>query len=70
MTIESQAYASPATQTLTKGKTLASPKEWNYGKKRTEKRLPCYLNGGFYIPNFSEMSLETINLQRQLHVND
>jgi hypothetical protein len=70
MTTELQAYASPAMQTLIKGKTLANPKGWNYGKNRTEKRLPCYLNGGFYIPNFSEMSFETINLQRQLNANE
>ena len=37
-------------------------REWNCGKKRTERRLPCYLNKDFYIPKFNEMTLEAFNL--------
>ena len=53
-----------------KDQNLAKQKDWNIGKTLIETRLPCYLKGGFYIPDFTKMSLETINLQRQLHVNE
>jgi len=62
MITELPVCASNATQNLTKAKISAKQKDWNYGKKRTEKRLPCYLNQGFYIPNFSDMTFETVEL--------
>lgn len=62
MTIGSQAYASNATTKSTKGQISARQKDWTCGKKRTEKRLPCYLNEGFYIPKFEEMDYDTVEL--------
>lgn len=62
MTIESQAFASNATTKSTKDQILARQKDWTCGKKRTEKRLPCYLNEGFYIPKFEEMDYDTVEL--------
>lgn len=62
MTIELQAFALDATVNLTKGKPLAKQREWICGKKRTEKRLPSYLNKGFYIPKFHEMTYESVEL--------
>ena len=62
MTTELPVCASNAIQNSIKEKTLQKSKEWNCGKKRTEKRLPCYLNQGFYIPNFSDMTFETVEL--------
>jgi hypothetical protein len=44
-------------------------KGWNFGKKPIEKRLPCYLNQGFYIPKFEEMTLETIELLELLNAS-
>jgi hypothetical protein len=29
--------------------------------------LPCYLNQGFYIPKFEEMTQETVELLELLH---
>lgn len=66
----SQASATPATQNSTKAQACLKRSEWNFGRTRTEKRLPCYLNGGFYIPDFSKMTFETVQLQRQLHENE
>ena len=62
MTIESQASASSATTKSTKDQISARQKDWTCGKKRTEKRLPCYLNEGFYIPKFEEMDYDTVEL--------
>ena len=66
MTIESQAYASNATTKSTKDQISAKQIDWTCGKKRTEKRLPCYLNEGFYIPKFEEMDYDTVNLLRSI----
>ena len=64
---ELPAYATPAMQNLTKEQKCQKPKGWNFGKKRIEKRLPCYLNQGFYIPNFEEMTQDTVELLELLH---
>ena len=66
---ESPVYASNATQNLTKGLKCLRSKGWNFGKKRTEKRLPCYLNQATYIPKFEEMTLETIQLLEMLNAS-
>jgi hypothetical protein len=66
-TTELPVYVSDATQNLTKGQKCLKAKGWNFGKKRTEKRLPCYLNQGTYIPKFQEMTFETIELLQTLH---
>lgn len=62
MTIELQASVSNATTKSTKDQISARQKDWTCGKKRTEKRLPCYLNEGFYIPKFEEMDYDTVEL--------
>jgi hypothetical protein len=59
----------PVTQKLTKGQHSAKRREWNVGKKRTEKRLPCYLNQGFYIPSFEEMTQDAVELLNSLNVD-
>jgi hypothetical protein len=59
----------PVTQKSTKVQHLAKQKDWNGGKKRTEKRLPSCLNQGFYIPSFEEMTLEAMELLNSLNVN-
>jgi hypothetical protein len=69
MITELPAYASPVTQNLTKELKCQKPKGWNFGKKPIEKRLPCYLNQGFYIPKFEEMTLETIELLELLNAD-
>ena len=69
MTTELPAYALDATQNLTKELKCQKPKGWNFGKKPIEKRLPCYLNQGFYIPKFEEMTLETIELLELLNAS-
>ena len=66
-TTELPASATPATQNLTKARNSAKWKEWNCGKKPTEKRLPCYLNQDTYIPKFQEMTFETLELLKTLH---
>lgn len=67
MTIELPAYASNATQSLTRGIKCRKAKGWNFGRMPTEKRLPCYLNKDFYIPRFEEMTLEAIELMEKLN---
>ena len=62
MTIELQAFVSNATTKSTKDQISARQKDWTCGKKRTEKRLPCYLNEDFYIPKFEEMDYDTVEL--------
>lgn len=62
MITELQAFASDAIQNSIKVDHSAKWREWNCGKKRTERRLPCYLNKDFYIPKFDEMTLEAFNL--------
>ena len=62
-------YALPATQNLTKELKCQKPKGWNFGKKRTEKRLPCYLNQDFYIPRFEEMTQDTVELLELLNAS-
>lgn len=69
MTIESQASASNATTKSTKDQISARQKDWTCGKKRTEKRLPCYLNQGFYIPSFEQMTQDAVELLNSLNVN-
>ncbi len=64
---ELPACVTNATQNLTKEQKCQKPKEWNFGKKRIEKRLPCYLNQGFYIPKFEEMTQDTVELLELLH---
>jgi hypothetical protein len=67
MTIELQASASNATTKSTKDQISAKQRDWTGGKKRTEKRLPCYLNEAFYIPKFEEMDYDTVQvLQLQM----
>ena len=62
MTTESQAYVSNATTKSTKDQISARQRDWTGGKKRTEKRLPCYLNEAFYIPKFEEMDYDTVQV--------
>lgn len=69
MTIESPAYASNATQSLTKGQKCLRSKGWSFGKMPTEKRLPCYLNKDIYIPRFEEMTLEAVELLKEINVD-
>ena len=57
------------TQKSTKVRHLAKQREWLGGKKRTEKRLPCYLNQGFYIPSFEQMTQDAVELLNSLNVN-
>jgi len=57
------------TQKSTKVQHLAKQRDWNGGKKRTEKRLPSYLNQGFYIPSFEEMTQEAMELLNSLNVD-
>ena len=64
---ELPACVTNATQNLTKEQKCQKPKGWNFGKKRTEKRLPCYLNQAFYIPKFEEMTQDTVELLELLH---
>jgi hypothetical protein len=59
----------PVTQKLTKVQHLAKQREWNGGKKRTEKRLPSYSSRGFYIPSFEQMTHDTVELLNSLNVN-
>ena len=59
----------PVTQKSTKVRHLAKQKEWLCGKKRTEKRLPCYLNQGFYIPSFEQMTQDAVELLNSLNVD-
>ncbi len=66
---ESHHSATPVTQKSTKVRHLAKQREWVGGKKRTEKRLPCYLNQGFYIPSFEEMTQDAVELLNSLNVN-
>ena len=62
MTTASQASASNATTKSTKDQISARQRDWTGGKKRTEKRLPCYLNEAFYIPKFEEMDYDTVQV--------
>ena len=66
---ESAHYVLPVTQKLTKVQHLAKQREWLGGKKRTEKRLPCYLNQGFYIPSFEQMTQDAVELLNSLNVS-
>ena len=66
---ESAHYVLPVTQKSTKVQHLAKQREWNGGKKRTEKRLPCYLNQGFYIPSFEQMTQDAVELLNSLNVS-
>ncbi len=59
----------PVTQKSTKVQHLAKQREWNGGKKRTEKRLPSYSNQGFYIPSFEQMTQDTVELLNSLNVD-
>ena len=59
----------PATQKSTKVQHLAKQRDWNGGKKRTEKRLPSYSSRGFYIPSFEQMTHDTVELLNSLNVN-
>jgi hypothetical protein len=59
----------PVTQKSTKVQHLAKQREWNDGKKRTEKRLPSYSSWGFYIPSFEQMTQDTVDLLNSLNVN-
>ena len=70
MITELPAYASNAMQNLTKEQKCQKMNVWNFGKKRTEERLPCYLNKGFYIPKFEEMTFETVKLLNLLNDNN
>ena len=69
MTTELPQCVTPATQNSTKVRHLAKQREWLGGKKRTEKRLPCYLNQGFYIPSFEQMTQDAVELLNSLNVN-
>jgi hypothetical protein len=69
MTTESHHFALPVTQKSTKVRHLAKQREWLGGKKRTEKRLPCYLNQGFYIPSFEQMTQDAVELLNSLNVD-
>ena len=62
-------YVLPVTQKSTKVRHLTKQREWLGGKKRTEKRLPFYLNQGFYIPSFDEMTQDAVELLNSLNVN-
>ena len=66
---ESHHSATPVTQKSTKVQHLAKQREWVGGKKRTERRLPSYLNQGFYIPSFEEMTQDAVELLNSLNVN-
>ena len=66
---ESHHSATPVTQKSTKVQHLAKQREWVGGKKRTEKRLPCYLNQGFYIPSFEQMTQDAVELLNSLNVD-
>ena len=66
---ESAHYVLPVTQKSTKVRHLAKQREWLGGKKRTEKRLPCYLNQGFYIPSFEQMTQDAVELLNSLNVD-
>ena len=66
---ESAHYVLPVTQKSTKVRHLAKQREWLGGKKRTEKRLPCYLNQDFYIPSFEQMTQDAVELLNSLNVN-
>ena len=66
---ESHHSATPVTQKSTKVQHLAKQREWNGGKKRTEKRLPSYLSRGFYIPSFEQMTHDTVDLLNSLNVD-
>ena len=59
----------PVTQKSTKVQHLAKQREWNGGKKRTEKRLPSYSSRGFYIPSFEQMTHDTVDLLNSLNVD-
>ena len=69
MTTELPQCVLPVTQKSTKVQHLAKQREWLGGKKRTEKRLPCYLNQGFYIPSFEQMTQDAVELLNSLNVN-
>lgn len=69
MTIELPQCVLPATQNSIKAQISAKQREWLGGKKRTEKRLPCYLNQGFYIPSFDEMTQDAVELLNSLNVD-
>jgi hypothetical protein len=56
-----------ATLILTKEQKCQKPKGWNFGKKPTGELLPSYLNGDCYIPEFKNMTLELVTLQKMLH---
>ena len=69
MITELPVCASNATQNLTKAKISAKQKDWNYGKKRTGELLPSYSSKGCYIPDFTNMTIELINLQSMLNAS-
>ena len=69
MTTELPQCVTPATQKSIKGQISPKQREWLGGKKRTEKRLPCYLNQGFYIPSFEEMTQDAVELLNSLNVD-
>jgi hypothetical protein len=67
MITELPAYATDATQNLTKVQKCQNPKGWNFGKKPTGELLPSYLNGACYIPEFKNMTLELVTIQKMLY---
>lgn len=67
MTTELQAYVSNVIQNSTRAKISAKNRDWNYGKKRTGELLPSYSSKGCYIPEFTNMSLELVTLQKMLN---
>ena len=54
-------------QEIDQGKSCQKKKELSFGKHRTEKRLPVYLNKDFYIPKFEEMDYDAVMLLRQIN---
>ena len=67
MITELQAYVLNATQNSIKAKTSAKRRDWNYGKKRTGELLPNYSRRGCYIPEFTNMTIESYTLQNLIH---
>lgn len=61
MTTESPAYVLNVISSLTKDQKCQKQKGWNFGKKPTEERLPCYLNGVIFIPEFVNMTIDSVD---------
>lgn len=61
MTTESPVYVLSVIPSSTKGLKCLRSKGWNFGKRPTEEQLPCYLNGVIYIPEFVNMSIDSID---------